>query len=251
MFDTIGAVFVAVLPRRYWRGFDWMPIHLMAPVSGVLTVLAGAALGITGFFAYLERVAASPASSMLEIAERQVAGTLPETAAVSSVPAAISILSPIAFAFFTPLGLFSVYLVASGWLRVVSWWIAEPHGDPVLTGIDWLFHRTRRSAREGALRRTRLEAEGAEEPDRLYHGTWAGLPDVDLVVVASRRKPEWQKGTFVITPDGWYTLGEPFDRQTPHGLRTVYPLTAQKDNAVLRKGVSYNLPPLRRGPGES
>ncbi|MDO8677170.1 MAG: hypothetical protein Q7R30_01195 [Acidobacteriota bacterium] len=251
MFETIGAIFVAVLPRRYWPRFDWMPIHVMAPVSGALTALAGTALGIVGFFAYLEQVKASPATSILEIAGRQVAGTLPETAEVSAVPFAISIVSPIAFAFFTPLGLFSVYLVASGWLRVASWWVAEPHGDPVLTGLDWLARRTRRSAKEGSVRRARLGAEGAEEPDRLYPGTWASLPDVDLVVVASRRKPGWQKGTFVITPDGWYTLGAPFDRHTAHGLRTVYPLTLQKENAVLRKGVSYQLPPLRKPEGLS
>ncbi len=223
----------------------------MAPVSGALTALAGTALGIRGFFGYLELVRASPSASIMEIAKRQLTGELPETAAVSAVPAAIWMTAPVAFALFTPLGLFSVYLVASGFIRVVSWWVAEPHGDPVLTGIDWLASRTRRSAREGSERRARLDAEGAEEPDRLYHGAWAGLPGVDLVVVASRRKPGWQTGTFVITPDGWYTLGEPFDRQTPHGLRTVYPLTAQTGNAVLRKGVSYRLPPLRRAPGES
>jgi hypothetical protein len=245
MFDTIGAIFVAVLPRRYWRGFDWLPLHHMAPVSGALTALAGTALGIRGFFGYLELVRASPSASILEIAKRQLTGELPETAAVSAVPAAIWMTAPVAFALFTPLGLFSLYLVVSGWLRVVSWWIAQPHGDPLLTFVDWIVRRTRHSAREGSARRTRLEAEGAEEPDRLYHGTWAGLPDVDLVVVASRQKPDWQKGTFVITPDGWFTLGAPFDRRTPHGLRTVYPLTAQKENAVLRKGVSYNLPPLR------
>lgn len=246
MFDTIGAVLITVLPRRYWPQFDWMPIHVMAPVSGVLTALAGAALGIVGFFAYLERVKASPAASILEISKLQVAGKLPETVEVSGVPSAIWMTAPLAFAFFTPVGLFSVYLLASGWARVVSWWVDAPHGDPVLTGIDWLVTRTRRSATEGSVRRARLGAEGAEEPDRLYPGTWASLPDVDLVVVASRRKPDWLKGTFVITPDGWYTLGAPFDRQTPHGLRTLYPLTLQKENVVLRKGVSYELPPLRQ-----
>ena len=245
MFETIGAIFITLLPRRYWRRFDWMPIHVMAPVSGALTALAGTALGIAGFYAYLERVRASPATSILEISKLQVAGKLPETAEVSAVPSAILMTAPLAFALFTPLGLFCVYLAASGWVRVVSWWIAEPHGDPVLTGLDWLVARTRKTTRERTVSRARLEAEGAEEPDRLYPGTWAELPEVDLVVVASRRKPGWQKGTFVITPDAWYTLGEPFDRRTRRGIRTVYPLTLQRDNAVLRKGVSYELPPLR------
>ena len=250
MFDTIGALVVTVLPRRYWPRFDWMPLHLMAPVSGAVTALTGTALGIVGFFAYLERVKSSAAASILEISKLQVAGQLPETAEVSAVPSAIWMTAPLAFALFTPLGLFSIYLVVSGWARVVSWWIAEPHGDPALTGLDWLVRRTRHTTRQRSVSRARLDAEGAAEPDRLYPGTWAELPDVDLVVVASRRKPGWQKGTFVITPDGWYTLGEPFDRQTRHGVRTVYPLTLQKDNAVLRKGVSYELPPLRKAPGE-
>ena len=66
------------------------------------------------------------------------------------------------------------------------------------------------------------------------------------MVVAARRKPGWVTGTWVITNDGWFTLGEPFDRPTPNGLRTVYPLTLQTSTLeVLRKGVSYELPPLR------
>jgi hypothetical protein len=250
MFDTIGAIFVTVLPRRYWPRFDWMPLHLMAPVSGALTALAGTALGIVGFYSYLERVKASSAASILEISKLQVEGKLPETADVSAVPSAIWMTAPLAFAFFTPLGLFSVYLLVSGWARVVSWWIAEPHGDPLLTGLDWLVTRTRTTTRERSVSRARLEAEGAEEPDRRYPGTWASLPDVEFVVVSARRKPGWQKGTFVITPDGWFTLGQPFDRQMPQGVRTVYPLSLQKDNAVLRKGVSYELPPLRQARGE-
>ena len=251
MFDTLGAIGVAMLPKRYWPRFDFLPIHTLAPVSGVLTALTGSALGITGFFAYLERLRGSPAASILEVAQLQVSGALPETAAVSAVPAAIWMTAPVTFAFFTPLGLFSLYLVVSGWLRVVSWWIEQPHGDPLLSGADWLIRSTRRSAREGSARRARLEAEGVDEPDRRYKGNWAGLADADFVIVASRRKPGWNKGTFVITPDGWFTLGEPFDRQTPNGLRTVYPIAAQTENAVLRKGVSYELPPLRRTPGES
>ena len=41
------------------------------------------------------------------------------------------------------------------------------------------------------------------------------------------------------------TLGEPFDRPMSNGLRTVYPLTLQTTADVLRKGLSYELPPLR------
>ena len=68
----------------------------------------------------------------------------------------------------------------------------------------------------------------ADEPDRRYDGEWAGLTGVDFVIVAARRKPGWTKGTWVTTEnDGWFVLGEPFDRPMPNGLRTIYPLTAQ------------------------
>jgi hypothetical protein len=68
---------------------------------------------------------------------------------------------------------------------------------------------------------------------------------VDFVVVSVRRKPGWTKGTWVITPDGWYVLGEPFDRPMPNGLRTVYPLTLQNTLEAVRKSVQYELPPMR------
>lgn len=248
MLETLGAVAVVVLPRRHWDRFDALPLHYMAPVSGMLTVVAGAALGIRGFFAYLARMSNSSAASILDVSQMQVDGRLPETAAVSAVPAAIWMVAPIAFAFFTPIGLFAVYLVASGWFRVVSWWIASPHGDPLLTGIDTLLHRRRVSAAARSKQRERLAAEGAEEPDRRYPGDWAGVPDTDFVIVAARQKPDWTAGTFVITPDGWFTLGQPFDRPMPQGIRTIYPLTALATMAVMRKGVAYDLPPLRPHP---
>ncbi|MBY0496731.1 MAG: hypothetical protein K2Y23_21190 [Cyanobacteria bacterium] len=49
----------------------------------------------------------------------------------------------------------------------------------------------------------------------------------------------------MITPDGWYVRGEPFDRPMPNGLRTVYPLTAQTTLEPVRKSVTYEWPPLR------
>lgn len=250
MVETIGAVIVSLLPRRHWSHFDVWPIEAMVPVSGVLTSLAGAALGIRGFFAYLARVSASPAASILEVSRLQVEGQLPEIAAVSAAPAAVWAVAPFAFAFFTPIGLCAIYLVASGWFRVVSWWIAAPHGDPMLTGIDTLTHRFRAGAAARSTERRRLESEGADEPDRRYAGEWADLPGVDFVIVAARRKAGWTTGTFVITPDGWFTLGQPFDRPMPQGMRTIYPLTTLTTLEVMRKGVAYDLPPLRqRAPG--
>ncbi len=245
MLDALGALLIALLPRRHWPRFDRMPLHQWAPVSGVLTILAGAALGIRGYFAYLDRLAASPAASILAVSQQQVAGALPETAAVSSVPAAVWMIAPLAFAFFTPVGLFSTYLVASGWVRTAAWWVGEPIGDPILTGVDALVAWSRRTAQHRSSVRQRETAEGAEEPDRRYPGDWADVPDADFVIVAARRKPDWTAGTFVITPDGWFTLGQPFDRPMPQGVRTIYPLTLLTTMDVMRRGVAYELPPLR------
>jgi hypothetical protein len=97
-----------------------------------------------------------------------------------------------------------------------------------------------------AARATREKLEGADEPDRRYAGEWAGLTGVDYVIVCARRKPGWSKGTWVTTNDGWFVLGEPFDRPTPNGLRTIYPLTLQNTLEVVRKSVQYELPPLRQ-----
>ena len=62
------------------------------------------------------------------------------------------------------------------------------------------------------------------------------------MVIASRRKPGWEPGVFVITDRGWYRLGAPAERDTPAGLRTLYPLTEVRDQEVLRKGVHYAFP---------
>ncbi len=248
MFEMLGALAVTVLPRRHWDRFDGLPLHHLAPVSGLLTMVAGAALGIRGYFNYLALMSGSSAASILDISQMQVDARLPESAAVSAVPAALWLVAPVAFAFFTPAGLFAVYLVASGWFRAASWWVASPHGDPLLTLIDTLLHRRRAAAAARATQRERTDAEGADEPDRRYSGAWAGLPGADFVIVAARRKPDWTAGTFVITPDGWFTLGEPADRRLPPGLRTIYPLIALTTLDALRKGVSYQLPPLRTTP---
>jgi hypothetical protein len=221
--DAILALVVALLPRRRWDAFD-LPIQNVVLASSLLTCLGGAAFGITGFFAYTATV----------LAQRE--WTAPP----------MMILVFVSYVIATPRGLLSLYLTISGLLRAIGWLVDEPFGDPILTGIDTLVSRKRASRRERSERVARERLEGTDEPDRRYDGEWAGLTGVDYVVVAARRKPGWAQGTWVITPDGWFTLGEPFDRPTPNGLRTVYPLTLQTTTLdVLRKGVSYELPPLR------
>lgn len=216
------AVFAGFLPKRYWDDID-LPIQNTALFSALVNFFAGAALGILGYFEFMAYVLSqrlwTPPLMMIQVY--------------------------FSYVFFTPRGLFSLYLVATGFFRYGAWFTGEPHGDPILTLIDSTWRRLVKSRHEERQRQDRLALEGINEPDRRYDAEWAGLHDADFVIVSARRKPGWTKGTYVITSDGWFVLGEPFDRPMPDGLRTVYPLTAHKTLDVLRKGVSYELPPLR------
>ena len=220
--DVLAALVAGVLPRRHWTRFD-LPIEDWATLAGMVTLFAGCAWGITGYFAYMAQVLES----------------------AFFVPSPYMMAAFFGYVLFTPRGLFSLYLVASGLTRAVSSWIGEPFGDPLLTGVDHAIHRTRSTSAAQATHKARTRAEGADEPDRRYPGAWADLPGVDFVIVAARRKPEWTAGTFVVTSDGWFTLGQAFDRPMPQGVRTVYPLTVLTTMDVMRRGVAYDLPPLR------
>ena len=225
----------------------------MGGVSALVTMAAGCVAGARGFVRYARAAASAANDATWELAARQVRGQIPPDVEITTAgPVAVSALSLVAFLFFTPLGLFSLYLAASGAVRLVSAYLDEPFGDPILTGLDRLLTGTSRRVTESHRRRARDRAEGPEVPDRLFTGEWAGLPDVTYVVVSSRRKPDWKRGVFVITSGPWYTIGEPFDLRLPEGLRTVYPLLEQTTNEVLREGVRYELPRLeparRAGP---
>lgn len=246
MIDGILALPLTLLPKRYWQSFD-LPVPNMAPLSGFIALFAGFAIGIRGYFAYLEGLRNINGVSIMDISETQVAGKLPETVGVSAAPAAVASMAPLAYALFTPVGLFATYLLLTSIFRIASSYIDDPHGDPLLTGLDGLARRWFGAHRTRSARVARESLEGAVEPDRRYDGHWAGLTGVDFVIVAARRKPEWTKGTWVITNEGWFVLGESFDRPMPNGLRTVYPLTAQTRLEALRKSVPYELPPLRTG----
>ena len=222
------AVVAGLLPKRYWNDID-LPVENVALVSALLTFFGGAALGITGYFEYMAYV----------LAQREF--TLP--------PFMLAVF--ISYVLLTPRGLFSLYLLLSGLVRMISGWIEQPEGDPVLTLADAAWRRLLATQRDTRQRKDRLALEREDEPDRRYDGEWAGLKGVDFVIVSARRKPGWTKGTYVITSDGWYVLGDPFDRPMANGLRTVYPLTEHRTLEVLRKGVSYELPPLRSNPAKA
>lgn len=236
---AFAAIVAGALPRNRWNGLPSLPVERFAFVSALIPLAAGVAFGVYHGLAFLQAASDGIADAAL-------------TLNVDRIPLRplqyASALSPLVFLVATPQGWLSEYLVLSGVARALSAWFDDPMGDPILTGLDHLQKRLRGGAKASHLRRSREREEGPEVPDQLFTGAWAGRPDVDLVVVASRRKPDWTKGTFVITSDKWYTLGEPFDIRLPNGLRTAYPLVEQKVCEVLRRGVSYELPPLRPSP---
>ena len=242
----IVSVPVSLLPRHYWRQLETVvPVARAALLSGVVSMLAAAAIAIPAFLQYTEATSLVAVDAML-----RATGWRPTPAgdAVPSADAATAswfsgYLSPIAFFLFTPTGVLSIYLFTTGWLRTVSAYVDDARGDPVLSTIDALVRRTRDRSRTRRTREERERLEGPEVPDRVVTGTAAGIPEADLVVVASRRKPDWEPGAFVITADKWFKLGTPVDRQLPVGLRTFYPLTELIAHEVLRRGVPYDLPP--------
>jgi hypothetical protein len=255
LFSDIGTVLrvlaalpAALLPHRRWGHLHGLPIERLAFFSALTTVAVGVAIGVHGFFEFAQ--AASDALAQATLGHwMKLAPTAKPGETASALPTmAASGLSSFAFLLATPTGWLADYLVLSGFVRAMASWFDDPVGDPILTGLDHLQERLRGGARTSHVRRSREREEGPEVPDQLFTGAWAGRPEVDFVVVASRRKPDWTKGTFVITSDKWYTLGEPFDMRLPQGLRAVYPLTEQKVCEVLRRGVRYELPPLRKSP---
>ncbi len=220
--ELLLALPFAALPKRYWQTID-LPVPNVAAVSSILTLFLGAGLGITGYFAHMTPV--------LDARE------------FTAPPFMLAVF--FGYVFFTPRGVFSLYLVISGLVRAVASSTGEPFGDPILTGLDTAWNRLFARHQQRSVRVGREKLERMDEPDRRYSADWAGLSGVDCVIVSARRKPEWTPGTWVITDDGWFVLGEPFDRPMPNGLRTVYPLRRQTTLEPVRRSVHYQLPPLR------
>lgn len=236
----------ATLPQRHWSALDRrIPVTGMALPSAIATFGVAALLGIPGYFRYAERRTDLVIDSLLVATGwRASAGQelLSETGA--QMVWVSGYLAPFTYALLTPTGLFALYLTLSGYFRLAAWYVEQPQGDLLVTFVDSAVVKRRRAA---ALERSRAEREsleGPEVPDRLITGRAAGIPDAELVVVSSRRKPGWEAGVFVITPDTWYRLGQPVERTVHAGLRTLYPLTEIHDLEARRKSVQYELPPL-------
>src|SRR5205814_7511186 len=133
-------------------------------------------------------------------------------------------LSVFTFLLLTPPGWATMYLGLSGIARAAGAWLDDPHGDFLLTLADAGLTRSWRDRQARKSREAHEALEGPDVPDRVVPGTQVGLPEAQLVIVASRRKPGWDAGTVVLTDGPSYRVGTIVER-TMHGrLRTLYPL---------------------------
>lgn len=141
--------------------------------------------------------------------------------------------------------LLAFYLLATGLMRVASAIADDVRGDPLLTVIDGAFrgHRDKKTALRNVQARERLE--GADMPDRLVTGAAAGRPDAEFVLLSSRIKPDWEAGAYLLSGAGVaHRIGQPFDVETPAGVRRAYPLTELTSLEPIRHAIPYELPPL-------
>lgn len=245
--DLLGlaiGLFAAWLPYRRWRTLPtWILAERAAFASGVLTLLAGAAIGIPGFLDHAGANVSLLNETMVREAQRN-----PQAGYSRGMVSGFAGLSIFTFLLLTPAGLATLYLITSGGVRAGGAWFDDPVGDPILTALDYTIAGRRAHRREERLRRDRESREGPEVPDRAVSATAAGLPGCDLVIVSARRKPGWEQGVTVFTADAAYRIGTPVERTIAGRLRTLYPLTEHKDFEAIRRSVHYDLP-VRGGSG--
>lgn len=256
------AVPAGFLPAPFWRRWeDRLPISSLAFLSGVATLAIGFWMGVNGYLRYTERLSSEAVALIVKTQkgeynpearaprERGV-GAQEDDPQQSDGPRPVltglpfNPLAPLIFALTTTTGLASSYLFLTGMYRAVTAMVEDPRGDPVLSAVCGLLVRRSRKIKEARMRAAREAREGPEMPDLLLTGEGAGVPGVDYVVVASRRKLGWEPGVFVVTDKGWFRLGRPFERELLEGLRTFYTLTALRDHEALRRYVTYELPLL-------
>jgi hypothetical protein len=248
------ALLANVLPRRFRLAWDGqLPLTATAGWSALATLLLGFAIGVPGFLRYATRAGVAVTDTMLATADAVNQGE----ASLNRMPEAyaLSMLTLPAYLFFTPRGLVTLYVGGTGLFRCLAFAAGEPRGDPLVAGLDAALRRLRARRKARGEAATREAQEGPQVPDVLLSGRDGGAPEAVYALIASRRKPGWSEGTFVLDGEARYRIGRPFDRRYPGGLRTVYPLVEVAQAEVMRRIVRHALPqrspvdpaPERRG----
>jgi DNA-binding response OmpR family regulator len=169
----------ALLPHRLWHRLPgWVPVEPAAFVAGILTLLAGVAVGIPGFLEHATATSSLAIDSQLTEAARNANAGYSQ--GLSQGFAGLSIFT---FLLLTPKGWLTTYLIGTGGLRTGAAWFDDPFGDPILTGIDHLIGASRNRAQARSGHRTREALEGPEIPDRAVTSAKAAIPGCDLMRV--------------------------------------------------------------------
>jgi hypothetical protein len=241
---ALAAIPAAMLPRRYWPAIEeFVPVSQGSIPAAVVTLLAGLMLGIQGFLAHLGEVASQNNIAYLEAAQRVKGDTLP-------LPSAVAALAVFTFILFTPQGWLSTYLALSGLVRMVGAILDDPHGDFVLTISDAAIRNVRERTTRRASASRRLRLEGPPVRDRCVPGARVGMPQADVVVVASRVKEDWGPGAVVLSDRGEFRILEVKDETIDGRLRRLYALARHTDLEVFRRTVRYEFP-RERGEGDT
>jgi hypothetical protein len=230
------AILLANLPRRWWGPFEERyPLHRFAWLAGLATMGVGVGLGISGYIRFV--AAAADGMNRALIAAQSDLVQLPGW----------GLLALPAFLFTTPLGLLSLYLTGSGFVRAIAAYLADDvRGDFLLTVVDAGVRRIAGRTRASRETRAREHLEGPDVADRLLTGAQVRRPELEFVLLAARRKPEWLPNAYLVAADGTaYRIGVPFDFQSPGGLRTAYPLTTLRGGEAIRHAIAYELPARR------
>jgi hypothetical protein len=236
----IAGVAAAMLPARVWPALDLhVPATSSAFAAGLLTLFAGAAIGIPGFLHHATAQASLNTNAMLEAAVRP---DIADDDVTTAMPVAATSLSLFTFLLLTPAGWATTYLGLTGLVRTVGAAFDDPRGDLILGILDTAWRRTTGAVHDHRTRAHRERLEGPVVPDRIVPGPRVGLADSDLVIVASRLKEGWDVGTVVLTDGATYRVGPIVERIIAGRLRTLYPLTEHKDLEVFRRAVRYELP---------
>jgi hypothetical protein len=230
----LAAMAASLAPTRLWpRLPPSFSMTSAAFASGLVTLFAGAGIGIRGFLAHAAQGSSLGTGAVLDVSARgHEVGLSP----------GFNALAIFTFLLLTPAGWLTLYLIGGGGLRLAAAWFDDPFGDPILTGIDAIAWRLRARSAARATAAAREAREGPEVADRLVSAGAAGIAGCDFVIVSSRRKPGWARGAAVFTGDGCYRIGEPVEQTIAGRLRTLYPLTAHDDLEVIRRAVRYELP---------
>ena len=197
----LAAVVAGIVPSRFWPALEReLPMRSAAAASGTATLLAGFFYGFGGFMTFATALAGANNDWMLaRLAGPPAAGD----AAAGLVPYGVSVLTLFLYLFFTPRGLFSTYVVASGALRAVSGYFDDPLGDPLLTGLDRAVLDDVREEPTGAAAARARTARGRRRARRPADRRMGGSARRGLRRAGGANEGGVERGTIVMTSGDW------------------------------------------------